>query len=930
MDHLLRPQDCIDLGIELRYLCDDTDFVDLAAFPTRHGMTLNSQGRLSIEELHQHRRLREAHFLQAWLFFGTLKECFGNDFHLDDYIATLETSQHKLVHTRGLGEMLTRKDNHLLRLKGTDAEAEKQERDRLHNLILHVAQCCAELDRWHDPENFDPEWAIVLLSVKLLIQSLDLDARLDRQLHKPHHVDDPSFALLRTAMLKQRGWCSHHVQELGSANTYHALFYLASLRRYLGQWIDHSFCEATDQCTAYNVNELTHRVLHVEQGCDCASIKAPTTNMDIINSGSIPFVQCDRKKGFTPEISHGIVRPGTKYVAISHIWSDGLGNLLANELPQCQLDRILDRVEALNAKHRSSLLPQSLQQKYQSVREIVFGPPTTRVNFWVDVFCNPVVPHNSDPAYKEHIKNVLAMGISRLMPTYIFAEYVLILDHEVQQATLSQGQTELQSRLAVSDWRSRCWTHQEYCFSRLPLYQCSDGLGSLIKMDEATDFKGGSMQESVCRELQNLSPTALQSTTGIQDPLSQVLGLGYTSKSPEDLENQRQLRFLCVWNDLSRKNITHNDDSLEILANLLELRAGDLLDLLPKDQMKAVLGSHKKLPMDLLFSSTKRYQDVEEDQWIPRFPKGGEPLREQSLQVQLTPSGLLIPSRYFDHGQSAQQGCTLIAVEVLNTRGQNWTLNIPNARNDADKKMWVSLQNTNKEDPLSVPDESDIILILDTSFSGVETITRRGQPGCCLVVKERGSLEQNKTQTSYICQVLWGRGTSGREYQSTGTEDGKMLGADSPDVLIVSDVAIWKKVEARRDLFMPKSFGSRAKMTLILAFHIVAAHILGILGILNPIRWVGDLNWCTISIIVLEIAIYRTSQWVAEVCVRRANDYLQLQSFQSDWTADEAVLRRLGKALSKLDNENLPWQSRFMVMLLKLLVWVEGVISSSR
>lgn len=266
MDHLLRPQDCIDLGIELRYLCDDTDFVDFAAFPTRHGMTLNSQGRLSIEELHQHRRLREAHFLQAWLFFGTLKECFGNDFHLDDYIATLETSQHKLVHTRGLGEMLTRKDNHLLRLKATDAEAEKQERDRLHNLILHVAQCCAELDRWHDPENFDPEWAIVLLSVKLLIQSLDLDARLDRQLHKPHHVDDPSFAPLRTAMLKKRGWCSHHVQELGSANTYHALFYLASLRRYPGQWIDHSFCEATDQCTAYNVNELTHRVLHVEEG----------------------------------------------------------------------------------------------------------------------------------------------------------------------------------------------------------------------------------------------------------------------------------------------------------------------------------------------------------------------------------------------------------------------------------------------------------------------------------------------------------------------------------------------------------------------------------------------------------------------------------------------------------------------------------------
>ncbi|KAF8859616.1 hypothetical protein BDZ45DRAFT_689106 [Acephala macrosclerotiorum] len=870
MDHLLRPQDCINLEIELRYLCDDevhydgVDFDDFAKFPCRQGFTLNSHGRLSIEELHQHRRLTEAHFLQAWLFFGTLKEYFGNDYHLDDHIATSGTPKHKLVHTRGLGEMLTRKENDLLKMRATHIAAEKQERDRLHKLIQHAAQCCAELDHWHDAENFDPEWAVVLLLVRLLIQSLDQDASLDRQLHKPHHDDDPSFAPLRTAMLRNGGWCSHHVDELGSANTYHALFFLASLRRYPGRWINHSVCAANGQCTAYNVNELTHQVLHVEEGCDCAWIKAPKTNLDIIKSGGIPFVQCDRRKGSLPKISHGIVRPGTEYVAISHIWSDGLGNLLANELPLCQLERILDRVEALNAKHSSSLFPQSLRQKFYSVHEKVFGPSTTRVSFWMDVFCNPVVPQDSDPDHVEHVKNILAMGISRLMPTYIFAKYVLILDHEVQQATLSQGQTELQSRLAVSGWRSRCWTHQEYCFSRVPLYQCSDGLGSLIKVDEAADGKGANMQESVCRELQNLSPTALQSTPGIQDPLSRVLGLGYTSTSLEDLEQQRQLRFIRVWNDLSRKNITHNDDSLEILANLLELRAGDLLKLLPKDQMKAVLRSHDNLPIDLLFSSTKRHRDAEEDQWIPRFPKGGEPLREGSLQAKLTHSGLLIPSKYFGNGQSTKQGCTLMAVEVLGTGGQTWSLNMSDPLNDANKQIWVSLHDTNKKDPCAVPDKSDIILILDTSFSAVETTTRRGRSGCCLVVKESASSEENTTQTGYICPVVWGRGTSGRGYQSAGAEDGKMLGEDSPGILIVSDVASWKRVEARRDLFMPESFAFRVK----LAFHIaVATCALAFLAILNLVRPVGDLRWYTIltSIFVLEVLIYSISQWVANI-----------------------------------------------------------------
>lgn len=55
-----------------------------------------------------------------------------------------------------------------------------------------------------------------------------------------------------------------------------------------------------------------------------------------------------------------------------------------------------------------------------------------RVNFWMDVFCNPVVPPGCDPERARLLENVLAMGISSLMPTYIFAEKVLVLDHEVQ------------------------------------------------------------------------------------------------------------------------------------------------------------------------------------------------------------------------------------------------------------------------------------------------------------------------------------------------------------------------------------------------------------------------------------------------------------------------------------------------------------------
>jgi hypothetical protein len=37
-------------------------------------------------------------------------------------------------------------------------------------------------------------------------------------------------------------------------------------------------------------------------------------------------------------------RPGQSYVAISHVWSHGLGNAAGNSLPTCRAKRIMDIV----------------------------------------------------------------------------------------------------------------------------------------------------------------------------------------------------------------------------------------------------------------------------------------------------------------------------------------------------------------------------------------------------------------------------------------------------------------------------------------------------------------------------------------------------------------------------------------------------------
>jgi len=60
------------------------------------------------------------------------------------------------------------------------------------------------------------------------------------------------------------------------------------------------------------------------------------------------------------------------YVAISHVWSDGLGNAIANTLPWCQLQRIQGLVDALYQDTAGNQHP---------------------VPFWMDTLCVPVEQH---------------------------------------------------------------------------------------------------------------------------------------------------------------------------------------------------------------------------------------------------------------------------------------------------------------------------------------------------------------------------------------------------------------------------------------------------------------------------------------------------------------------------------------------------------
>jgi hypothetical protein len=60
----------------------------------------------------------------------------------------------------------------------------------------------------------------------------------------------------------------------------------------------------------------------------------------IISTGGIPLACVEINKQGEVRLKVTRMTHGTPFVALSHVWSDGLGNPAANSLPQCQLLRL--------------------------------------------------------------------------------------------------------------------------------------------------------------------------------------------------------------------------------------------------------------------------------------------------------------------------------------------------------------------------------------------------------------------------------------------------------------------------------------------------------------------------------------------------------------------------------------------------------------
>lgn len=439
MDHRRKPTGTGPPPIEvplLEFLPYDLNGFE--GFPDRQGFTV--EGKLDYS-----RPTSElASLVQSWLYFSLLSELVGFTVTpnaltepggnvLSSALLTLllDNWQRQL---RSLG--VKRCENRL-----------KQVRQTIEIAVKESLQC----DQY-DPPDSDESFAIVTLSVKLLIVTLmhiynalypeEPFPYQDRRLFpiaSPKAVPSPAAQLLVRRM-QQAKWCPQAIRRICSSYDFSCAHYLSQLPRF--RQVDHSSCSES-RCLAYNIDSTVYKSKHTTYGCKCRHMFIDIAKVNvIIESGDIPLVQLTPTEDGTVDMSVTKSSNRRAYNVISHVWIDGLGNPNANSLPNCQLLRLYNMLRGVQRRG-------------------------TGGRFWIDTLCIPV---------GETFKPIRRMAIDSMASIYQDAVGVFVVDAEIKETVESHSENEFLGYILCSAWNSRCWTYQEAVLGKRFYFDTRDGM----------------------------------------------------------------------------------------------------------------------------------------------------------------------------------------------------------------------------------------------------------------------------------------------------------------------------------------------------------------------------------------------------------------------------------------------------------------------
>ncbi|CAN9358012.1 unnamed protein product [Alternaria alternata] len=616
MDHLPLPLDqvntsLLEVPLHTREGYDhDKDFL---GYPDRQGW--NSRSIAEWEHIFEDGSADFRGFLQRWLFFGTLELLSDQIVDIDDFTNSEGGTRQPLLSTRSLHKFpvdLTRMEE-----KNRDAAyvafleskmlhqnlTSEFHKSRVVNpnlasstrsLTEYIQGINREKARMPDPRDARVVVADEILHETIFAQVAAGTEDIRRRLHgysekKPWEINVTSWTRIKWAwqLLIDRGWCRSSILKRAYAFNTSGLLYLSRIEPPLRSK-DHSDC-STLACKYLQLNEDTYETKHAG-GCNgCGLIHIDCEELsDIFESGSFPVVWPFDEDDENIKLTAWF--PELAFVALSHVWSDGLGDVDGNSLPRCQLLRLTKLISRVD------------------------GPTPF---FWLDTLCVP--PDSANVPYLQ------GLALARMRDVYEKADYVLVIDSWLLSTPAAMiSPVERMLRILSCTWNQRLWTYQEAAIAQNLRFVFPDGIFdidvliddiSTISLSNPSLVLKGQILRGYAglrhfRQIENepgkklvflMDAMRLRSTSVASDEslcLSTLMGLD-TEKIFETRPDDRMLQFWSMLDSIPRQALDDQSPKLKelhfswapesLLLNGSRLRSTGLLEHSNISQVPSIL-----------------------------------------------------------------------------------------------------------------------------------------------------------------------------------------------------------------------------------------------------------------------------------------------------------------------------------------------------
>lgn len=655
MDLLPRPLGSFtpDVDVPLMEIIPYEEPQDFFSFPQRHNIQFSLYDEKDSHAL--------AILIQSWLFFGLLTESFGDMPELSDLVDTrpvngkpISCVSLRIYASRIYDEQLS------TRLR----KAKFQEMIRFaHSQLIHFEKL---------PCAVQTPVPAVALSTHLLLESLVALSRaiqthegltisskylvLDllwggrSQFQAPVTSQDvpPSLQLVLDRLFANK-WCRAqaklHFQKFG----YMPLYYMSSIHRRHLQEMDHETCR-DNICSATTPSDKSLGVpRHRWSRCDCLLQSLPVDQLlNILRQGKIPLVRLTYNQLGRLTLTLEAATTRSRYIAISHVWADGLGNATGNSVYYCQLEQIQRQLSNLPVYDEGVFLAMHtglFNFDFSRMKFSIGLPDHTSTLFWLDILCIPAKCLSG--VQDTDVRRLRKKAVSQIPTVFAGAAQVLVLDAELQTLRLSASQLpEIFAQIIGCNWAKRAWTYQEGAHSLRCRVQLADGAinpldpslrsrswkGFGYQFDDglATNSSSDMIKLTIRSLLEHDLYCAFKTEISLWFPDNDIDGIPTALDEGPDSEAMTLVR---TWNELLLRSTTEASDLVIILAMALRIPLRSLLELPISKRLPSILWSLTQIPLSLLYIPYTEDADSVDRQntWVLRHiqapsPRGIYPL----------------------------------------------------------------------------------------------------------------------------------------------------------------------------------------------------------------------------------------------------------------------------------------------------------------